>query len=195
MEGKNHFLNFDNFFLRNHRFLRNTFFIFLVISQELFDLQRRTIPHFNCLKELITPLLQCNCHRIRHFWDIRRNVFPIFFTHTLPLPSIWKFLFLPHNFCCCRSAMWERMEGDQGSSDLHIWVRFFQLFRDAIDLSTDLTSRLFYTSLLTLYFQWQGRCFEIESGFDKDKDWVKKIGQSKKLTQSKKFIIFATFLQ
>ena len=86
----------------------------------------------------------------------------------LSLPSIWKLLSLPHNFCCCRSAMWERMEGDQGSSDLHIWVRFFQLFRDAIDLSTDLTSRLFYTSLLTLYFQWQGRCFEIESGFNKD---------------------------
>ena len=83
VDGKNgekkSLFKFWQFFLRNHGFLRNTFFIFLVISQELFDLQRRTIPHFNCLKELITPLLQCNCHRIRHFWDIRRNVFPIFF--------------------------------------------------------------------------------------------------------------------
>ncbi len=52
---KNHLLNFDNFFLRNRGCLRNIFLIFLVISQELFDLQRRTIPHFNPLKELITP--------------------------------------------------------------------------------------------------------------------------------------------
>ena len=41
----------DKFFLRNRGFLRNIFFIILVISQELFDLQRRTIPHFNCLKK------------------------------------------------------------------------------------------------------------------------------------------------
>ena len=54
---KDHLLNFDNFFFRNCGFLRNIFFIILVISQELFDLQRRTIPHFNRLKELITPIL------------------------------------------------------------------------------------------------------------------------------------------
>ena len=54
---KNHLLNFDKFFLRNRGFLRNIFLISLVISQELFDLQRRTIPHFNRLKELITPIL------------------------------------------------------------------------------------------------------------------------------------------
>ena len=55
---KNHLLNFDKFFLRNHGFLRNIFLIFLVISQELFDLQRHTIPHFNRLKEFITPILK-----------------------------------------------------------------------------------------------------------------------------------------
>ena len=67
MEKKNHLLNFDNFFLRNRGFLRNILFISLVISQELFDLQRHTIPHFNPLKELITPLLQCDCCKIGHF--------------------------------------------------------------------------------------------------------------------------------
>ena len=64
---KNHLLNFDKFFLRNRGFLRNIFFIILVISQELFDLQRSTIPHLNPLKELITPLLQCDCCKIGHF--------------------------------------------------------------------------------------------------------------------------------
>ena len=54
---KDHLLNFDKFVLRNRGFLRNIFLISLVISQELFDLQRRTIPHLNCLKELITPIL------------------------------------------------------------------------------------------------------------------------------------------
>ena len=64
---KNHLLNFDKFFLRNHGFLRNTFLISLIISQELFDLQRRTIPHFTPLKELFTTLLQCDCCKIGHF--------------------------------------------------------------------------------------------------------------------------------
>ena len=94
-------LNFDKFFLRNRGFLRNVFLIFLVISQELFDLQRRTIPHFNPLKELITPLLQCDCCKIGHFWDIRRNIFPIFFTHTLKRKFwnliTWLHLSLPPN--------------------------------------------------------------------------------------------------
>lgn len=76
---KDHLLNVDNFFLQNRWFLRNIFFIILVVSQELFDLQRLTIPHFNPLKELITPLLQCDCFKIGHFWNIRRNIFPNFF--------------------------------------------------------------------------------------------------------------------
>ena len=49
---KNHLLNFDNFFLQIRGFLRNIFLTSLVISQELFDLQRRTIPHFDRLREL-----------------------------------------------------------------------------------------------------------------------------------------------
>ena len=53
--------------LRIRGFLRNIFFIFLVMSQELFELQRRTLPRFNPLKELITPLLQCDCFKIGHF--------------------------------------------------------------------------------------------------------------------------------
>ena len=56
----------NNFFLQKCRFLKKKS-TFLVISQELFDLQRRTIPHFNPLKELITPLLQCDCCKIGHF--------------------------------------------------------------------------------------------------------------------------------
>ena len=67
MEKENHLLDFDKFFLQNRGFLRNMFLTSLVISQELFDLQGRTIPHFNHSKELITPLLHCNCHRILHF--------------------------------------------------------------------------------------------------------------------------------
>ena len=54
-DGKNGEKN--HFFLRNRNFLTNIFLISLVISQELFDLQRRTIPHFNRLKELITTIL------------------------------------------------------------------------------------------------------------------------------------------
>ena len=52
MEKENHLLDFDKFFLQNRGFLRNIFFISLVISQELFDLQRSTIPHFDHLREL-----------------------------------------------------------------------------------------------------------------------------------------------
>ena len=70
VDGKNRekspLFNFDNFFW-NHGFFRNTFITFLVISHERFDLQRYTIPHFNPLKELITPLLQCDCCKIGHF--------------------------------------------------------------------------------------------------------------------------------
>ena len=47
----------DKFLLQNRGFLRNISLIYLVISQELFNLYRRTIPHLNHLKELITPLL------------------------------------------------------------------------------------------------------------------------------------------
>ena len=43
--------------LQKCRFLKKKKSTFLVISQELFDLQRRTIPHFNRLKDLITPIL------------------------------------------------------------------------------------------------------------------------------------------
>ena len=64
---KNHLLSFDKSFLQNRGFLRNIFLISLVISQELFALQRHTIPHFNPLKELITPLLQSNCRKILYF--------------------------------------------------------------------------------------------------------------------------------
>ena len=64
---KDHLLNFDNFFLRNRGFLRNIFFVFLIISQKLYNIQRYTIPHFNRLKEMITPLLQSNCRRSPHF--------------------------------------------------------------------------------------------------------------------------------
>ena len=76
---KKSLVKFWQFFLWKRGFLRNLFLIFLVISQELYDLQRCTIPYSNCLKELITPLLQCDCFKIGHFWDIRRNIFPNFF--------------------------------------------------------------------------------------------------------------------
>ena len=64
---KNHLLSFDKIFLQNCGFLRNVFFIFLIISQKLYEIQIHTIPHFNHLKELITPLLKSNCRRSLHF--------------------------------------------------------------------------------------------------------------------------------
>ena len=88
VDGKNweksHFLNFDNFFNEIADFWETHFLYFLSYLRNYLTYRDvDTIPHFNHLKELITPLLQCNCRRICQFWDIRSNVFPIYFTHTL----------------------------------------------------------------------------------------------------------------
>ena len=45
-------MNFDVFFLQNQGFLNDIFFTCLVVSQEQFDLQSCTMPHFDHLREL-----------------------------------------------------------------------------------------------------------------------------------------------
>ena len=40
-------------FFTKSKIFEKRFFEFLVISQELFELQRRVIPHFNSLEELV----------------------------------------------------------------------------------------------------------------------------------------------
>ena len=76
---KRSLVKFWQIFLQNRGFLRNVFFVFLIISQKLYKIQIHTIPHFNHLKELITTLLQSNCRRSLHFWGIRKNICPLFF--------------------------------------------------------------------------------------------------------------------
>ena len=44
-------------FLQNQRFLKKIFFEFVVISQEVFELQKRIIPHFSSLEKWFDLML------------------------------------------------------------------------------------------------------------------------------------------
>ena len=54
-------------------------FTFLAISLAIFELQRRTIPHFNPLNNSFWPYEGPFCCRANSFWAIWPNVRPIFF--------------------------------------------------------------------------------------------------------------------
>ena len=58
-------------------------FMFLAISLAIFELQRRTIPHFNPHNNSFWPYEEQFCCRVNRFWVIRPNVSTIFFHHTL----------------------------------------------------------------------------------------------------------------
>ena len=54
-------------------------FMLLAISLAIFELQRRTIPHFNPHNNSFWPYEEQFCCRVNRFWVIRPNVSPIFF--------------------------------------------------------------------------------------------------------------------
>ena len=66
-------------FLQNQEFLKNIFFKLLVISQKLWKLQRRVIPHFNSLKELIWPYVMHVYCKIDISWLISQNASLLFY--------------------------------------------------------------------------------------------------------------------
>ena len=64
-------------------------FTVLAISLAMFELQRRTIPHFNPLNKSIWPLGNNFLSRVDCFWVIRQKVCA-FFTQTLYTYTIYK---------------------------------------------------------------------------------------------------------
>ena len=75
--------NLTNLFLQILVFWQIFFFMLLAISLAIFELQRRTIPHFNPLNNSFWPYEGPFCCRANSFWAIWPNVRPIFFNHTL----------------------------------------------------------------------------------------------------------------
>ena len=80
------FVKIDEFSLLKRKKYKNRkidTFTFLAISLAIFELQRRTIPHFNPLNNSFWPYEGPFCCRANSFWAIWPNVRPIFFNHTL----------------------------------------------------------------------------------------------------------------
>ena len=71
--------NLTNLFLQILVFWQIYFFMLLAISLAIFELQRRTIPHFNPLNNSFWPYEGPFCCRANSFWAIWPNVRPIFF--------------------------------------------------------------------------------------------------------------------
>ena len=71
--------NLTNLFLQILVFWQIYFFMLLAISLAIFELQRRTIPHFNPLNNSFWPYKEPFCCRVNSFWVLRPNVSPIFF--------------------------------------------------------------------------------------------------------------------
>ena len=87
---KTYFVKNDDFPLqkpKNHQIDR---FTFLTISLIIFELQRRTIPHFNPLNKLIWPLENRIFSKLNPFWVIRQNKVSEFFLVRL-------YIYFPHS--------------------------------------------------------------------------------------------------
>ena len=76
---KLHFVKNYDFSLQNPRNHQIHRFTFLAISLTIFELQRRTIPHFNPLNKSIWPLGHNIFPRVHPFWAIRQNIVTGFF--------------------------------------------------------------------------------------------------------------------
>ena len=63
-------------------------FMFLAISLVIFELQRRTIPHFNPLNNSFWLYEEQFYCRFNTFWVLLPNVSTIFFAHTLGFQSV-----------------------------------------------------------------------------------------------------------
>ena len=90
-------------------------FTFLAISLAIFELQRRTIPHFNPLNNSFWPYGETFFCRVNSFWAILLNVSTIFFSHTLN-NSFGKHL------CLCPEATVTRFHLDTRRFQTRRWV-------------------------------------------------------------------------
>ena len=77
-----HFLSFskeNSSIFTESGFCQKYFLMFLSISRAIFEVQRRTIPHFYPLNNSFWPYEEQFCCRVNRFWVIRPNVSTIFY--------------------------------------------------------------------------------------------------------------------
>ena len=87
------FVKIDEFSLLKRKKCKNRkidTFMFLAISLAIFELQRRTIPHFNPLNKSIWPLGNKFLSVVDRFWVKRQNMCVVFFIQTLYTYAIYK---------------------------------------------------------------------------------------------------------
>ena len=65
--------------LQNSKNWRNNIFMFIDVSPKIFELQRRTIPHFKAWNKLIWPFVIHFSTKSDISWSAEQNTCPIFF--------------------------------------------------------------------------------------------------------------------
>ena len=76
--------------LQNSKNWRNNIFMFIDVSPKIFELQRRTIPHFKAWNKLIWPFVIHFSAKSDISWSAEQNTCPILFAPDFRYSVLWK---------------------------------------------------------------------------------------------------------